>query len=61
MPISKEPSHFLYAEEAANIVQILDFLNEVLEEDNPENEDGILEMKAVLEDWLDEIDLKARY
>lgn len=40
---------------AENIVLILDFLEEVLEEDNLENEEGILEMKAYLEDWLDKI------
>ena len=41
---------------AENITLILDFIDEVLEEDSPENEEGILEMKAVLEDWLDEIE-----
>ncbi len=42
-------------ETADSARQILDFLNTVLEEETPENKDGILEMKAVLEDWLDEV------
>jgi hypothetical protein len=45
------------AEVAENITDILDFLDTVLEKDDPENKEGILEMKAVLEGWLDEIEL----
>ena len=44
-------------EEAASITQILDFLDKVLEEDNPDNEKEILEIIAVLEEWLAEIKL----
>ncbi len=47
-----EPS---LAEQTENIKLILKFLDTVLEEDNPENEKGVLEIKAILEDWLDEI------
>ena len=45
-------------EEAENIAQILDFLSTLLEEESPENEQAILEMIAVLEEWLEEIDLE---
>lgn len=44
--------------QAESIVQILDFLDGVLEEETVENESGILEIKAVLEDWLEELDLQ---
>ena len=43
------------AQLAETITQVLDFLDGVLEEENPENEEGILEIKAYLEDWLNEI------
>ena len=55
---SVQQSEPTQAELAENIVLILDFLEEVLGEDNPENEGGILEIKAVLEDWLEEINLE---
>ena len=42
--------------QAETITQVLDFLDGVLEEENPENEEGILEIRAYLEDWLDEIE-----
>ena len=58
-PLQAESIETVYeptpAEEAENITQILDFLDIVLKEDKPENEKGILDMKAVLEDWLAEI------
>ena len=55
---SVQQSEPTQAELAENIVLILDFLEEVLGEDNPENEGGILEIKAVLEDWFEEINLE---
>ncbi|MBL7214766.1 MAG: right-handed parallel beta-helix repeat-containing protein [Phycisphaerae bacterium] len=48
-------------EEAATINDILDFLNALLEEESPENEEQILEMIAVLEDWLAEISFAEDY
>ena len=45
------------AELAQNITDILGFLDTVLEKDNPENKEGILEIKAVLEGWLKEVEL----
>ena len=45
-------------EKTAAINDILDFLDDVLEQDNPENEQAILDFIAVLEEWLEEIDLE---